>query len=76
MHNLLRQWAEALDQAQRTGQLPDSPEGTVTITLSHSLATKLSRHLRLVANEVVEHGSETWWTSGELDEAIEEAHRR
>lgn len=76
MHTLLRQWAEMLDQATRSGNLPDSPEGTVTIQLSHTLAAKLSRHLRLVANEVVEHGSETWWTSGELEEAIEEAHRR
>lgn len=73
VEQLLRIWAKAIQDANRIGVAPtDVPEGSLLIQLSHTMATRLCRHLLLLADEIVAHGSPTWEPSEEVCEAIEE----
>lgn len=73
MHRILRAMALSLDQAARSGEGLDHPEGSVTTTLSHTLARKWADQLRLMAVEVEDHGASSWEIAPELEELIPES---
>lgn len=44
----LRDFADAMDRAARTGEAPDNPEGVLVIQMSDTLARELAAALRRV----------------------------
>jgi hypothetical protein len=47
--------ADGFDKAPRIGELPDIPEGKCHVVLSDTLVRELSKTLRLIAENIVEH---------------------
>lgn len=73
MERILRAMAKGLDEAIREGNSPtDSPEGSLTITLSDTLAKQWASMLRALADVAEAHGSSSWDLGDDLDSLTNE----